>query len=193
MAALVWLYCYIHCGPSWQDPLFALSFNLRGSSRSYTIWSQHWDGGGGGQVLTLQPTWGQTVGGGVCLCVPTEKSLRRPCVWKRSRGPDPCTQPTILTSLNHPSTASLCVFALQTPTSHQNLPALWDWDKETAESKARKVQSLQWCGFLWLKRGGSCSSALWMNTQHISLLCLDLPEPVEHRIQSFTAWLMILR
>lgn len=80
--------------------------------------------GGGGAVLTLQPTWGQTVGRGGCLCVPAEESLRRPGVGKRSRGPDPCTQPTILTSLNHPSTASLCVFALQTPTSHQNLPAL---------------------------------------------------------------------
>lgn len=73
-------------------------------------------------LYTLWPILAAPIVGG--LCVPTEESLRRPGVWNRSRGPDPCTQPTILTSLNHPSTASLCVFALQTPTSQQNLPAL---------------------------------------------------------------------
>lgn len=62
--------------------------------------------------------------GCVCLFVPTTKSHARPRLWKCSHVPEPCTEPTIRTGPNCPPTTSSCVFALQTPTSHQNLPAL---------------------------------------------------------------------
>lgn len=77
-----------------------------------------------GGPLTLQPTRGQTVGVCVCLFVPTTKSHARPRLWKCSHVPEPRTEPTIRSGPNCPPTTSLCVFALQTPTSHQNLPAL---------------------------------------------------------------------
>lgn len=181
MAALVWLYCCTHCGPSWLGP-FCLPafFNLRGSSRSHTIPGQRRDTlGGAASLPSLQPMRGQTLGVCVCLCVPTKKSHG-----SSLRVPGPCAQPTIPSRPDR--TASLCVFALQTPTSHQDLPALWERDKETAKMKERKAHGLQRCGFLWLKTGRSFASASclvpshgpsWINTQYISLHHMDLPAP----------------
>lgn len=60
--------------PFLAGPTFAHIFNLRSSSRCYSIPSQHWDA-----WLTLQPMQGQTVGVCVCLYQPRKARLGPAC------------------------------------------------------------------------------------------------------------------
>lgn len=112
----------VHTGPSWQDLLFALIFNLRTSSPSYAILSRRWDTGwcvcvcvcvSAGRANTAANAGSNS--GCACLFVPTTKSHARPRLWKCSCVPDPCAQPAIPPR----PTTPLCVFTLQTLTSHQ--------------------------------------------------------------------------
>lgn len=81
---IVILIC-IHCGSSWQDPLFAFTPNLQGSSQAYITQSQQRD-------IRLGPTANTTANTGVtysvCVCV---KSVSL-CVNQRDQAKEGLTE-----------------------------------------------------------------------------------------------------
>lgn len=218
MAAFVWLYCYIHCGPSWQEPL--PTFLICGAHLDVTP-SPVSTGtrGGGGRLAANTAANAGSNGGCVCLFVPTTKGHARPSPWKCSRVPDP----TIRTSRVY------CAYLL----FKQRLPirtslALWERDKETAKNERKESAKL---AKMWFplaegvspQPAGPCTrvpaeSRTFLN-QHtaLSLLRTDFPKPsfisfllvkplscppaehtkilnstVQNQIQSLTVWLMTL-
>lgn len=218
MAALVWLYCYIHCGPSWLDPLFAhffffSFFKIRGA------------------LLHLPPSWVNTGTRGVkqCVCV---------CVWcvrtdqEKSRVgshvPDPRTPSQLFRPapiIRRPRPCACLLFKQRL--LRQNLPTLWKRDKERAKKgKESTTLAKMWFpvaeegqelhpgplmpaesrAFLNQHAGTSRSSARSFQDHHSFHLfrswkttsCLfnsmggTYQNPELNQIQSLALWLMIL-
>lgn len=79
---IVVLIC-IHCGSSWQDPLFAFSLNLR-AHLEITSFRVNTGTSARALLLTLQLTLGSNSGGGGCLCVSSPECVSTKQSQKRS-------------------------------------------------------------------------------------------------------------
>lgn len=149
---IVVLIC-IHCGSSWQDPLFAFSLNLR-AHLEITSFRVNTGTSATALLLTLQLTLGSNSGGGGVVCVFRRQSVCQPS--KAKKGLASClsestdvhrhlTTTTIITysvtNMHCLVTMSSCIFALQILTSHQNFLVLREREKETAKGKESKAQS----------------------------------------------------
>lgn len=159
-------------------------FNPPSSSRSYAIPSQHWDTGGlgwgGGRLAANTAANAGSNGGCVCLFVPTTKSLARPILWKRP--PTSYLTPASTMELcADPALARICSSNTAFPSEPSCL--VRTRQRRSKNESEEKGQSLQRCGFLWLKTGRSYARAS-RSVRPVACRVTDPPESTRGALAS---------